>query len=130
MPSKENEFNLEAFLKTELKEESKKPEGLSDIQAEVVENLDLIAQLAEQIAELDIQAYDVFSKQRSHKRQKNYKLGKKASRKESRKESREESYEYEDIEDEDYFVEPERKSSKSQRLPTGRIRNLGLRIRQ
>ena len=107
-------------MKTDTKGEIKKPEGLSDIQAEVVENLDLIGQLAEQIAELDIQAYDVFSKQKNNRRTKSSKFEKKANRKESRRDS----FEYEDIEDEEYFVETERKSS------NGRIRNVGLRIRQ
>ena len=96
---------------------------MTDIQTEVVENLELIGQLAELIAKLDIQAYQVFSKQKSHEsRQKSSKQKKKASRKETRRDF------HDDEKGVEYVLETEQKPSR--RLGSGRIKNVGLRIRQ
>merc|ERR1719483_1442504 len=72
-------------------------DGLSEIKEDAVENLNLIVKLAEQIAELDNQAYDVFTKKRVGNRKKNKKFKKTKSRKENRRYSFEDE-EYEDSE--------------------------------
>ena len=67
-------FNLEKFLKKETKNKEKDSdeEVLGDIKENVLENLDLILMLAEEIADLDTQAFDVFSKKNIDKRKKIY----------------------------------------------------------
>jgi hypothetical protein len=116
---------LEAFLRTEPREapSASCKEVLDDIKEDVIENLDLIGLLAEQIAELDNQAYQVFSKQKEVKRKKSSNFKKKPRRKESRRES----YEEEEYEDE---AEAERETVNQRTQSNGRIRNIGLRIRQ
>ena len=57
-------FNLYKYLQQESQDTLKQSQKavLNDIQAEVVENLQLIHQLAEQVRKLDYEAYKVFSK--------------------------------------------------------------------
>ena len=57
-------FNLYKYLQQEPRDALKQSQKavLSDIQEEVVENLQLIRQLAEQIRKLDYEAYKVLSK--------------------------------------------------------------------
>merc|ERR1712083_858376 len=73
-PKAVRNFNLEKFLKKETKNKEKESdkEVLGDIKENVLENLDLILMLAEEIADLDTQAFDVFSKKNLNKRKKNY----------------------------------------------------------
>jgi len=70
--------NLGKFLKKETKnkEMESDEEVLGDIKENVLENLDLILMLAEEIADLDTQAFDVFSKKNMNKRKKNYNVKK------------------------------------------------------
>ena len=119
---------MEAYLRTEPKEtpSASGKEDLDYIKEDVIENLDLIGLLAEQIAELDIQAYQVFSKQREGKRKKISTFKKKPRRKENMRDS----YEEEEYEDEDLLLEAERKTASPRTQSNGRIRNIGLRIRQ
>ena len=100
---------------TQIKE---KVDSSSEIKEDAVENLNLIVKLAEQIAELDNQAYDVFTKKRVGNRKKNKKFKKTKSRKENRR------YSFEDEEYEDSELVGSRVS------PNGRIKNVGLKIRQ
>ena len=115
---------MKAYLRTEPREapSASGKEDLDEIKEDVIENLDLIGLLAEQIAELDIQAYQVFSKQKEGKRKKSSNFMKKPRRKENRRES----YEEEEYEDEDLLNEAVHSRTRS----NGRIRHLGLRIRQ
>merc|ERR1712083_701530 len=73
-PKAVRNFNLEKFLKKETKNKEKESdkEVLGDIKENVLENLDLILMLAEEIADLDTQAFDVFSKKNIDKRKKIY----------------------------------------------------------
>merc|ERR1711913_225480 len=65
-------FKLEKFLKNEPKSKGKDldTDGFIDIKEDVVENLDLIVQLAEEISELDSIAFDYFSNKNSERRKK------------------------------------------------------------
>ena len=119
---------MEAYLRTEPRDapSASDMEDLDEIKEDVIENLNLIGLLAEQIAELDIQAYQVLSKQKEGKRKKSSNFKKKPRRKENRKES----YEEEEYEDEDLLDEAERKTANPRTQLNGRIRNIGLRIRQ
>jgi len=124
---KQTRFNFERFLRTEdlkHKEEKEDANSLTDIEKDVVENLNLIGQLAEEIALLDVQAYDIFSRQKSSA------LRKRPNRKGNSREIKEEEDEEEYFnleEDEEEDVEHDQ-SNKI--LSNGRIRNIGLRIRQ
>jgi len=121
-PKSSKHFNLEKFLKKdpiEEKSDSEK-EYLGDIKEDVLENIDLILQLAEEIAELDVQAFDVFSKKKFRNRKKNFN-SKKTIRKEVSSEETE-------LEDDEYHEQSD--NTRKQVKPTGRIRNIGLKIRQ
>ena len=92
-------FDLEKFLKKETKnkENESDEEGLGDIKENVLENLDLILTLAEEIADLDTKAFDVFSKKNLDKQKKTYNL-KKA--KDSKDKTRKSSQDFIPIDDE------------------------------
>ena len=90
-----------------------KVDGLSEIKEDAIENLNLIVKLDEQIADLDNQAYDVYTKKRVGNRNKKFKKTK------SRKENRRYSFEEEKYEDSE--------SDGSRVKPNGRIRNLGIK---
>jgi len=124
--SKENKLNLKEFIKNRSKSKITNQKGLSDIQSEVVENLNLIGQLAEEIFDLDVKAYEVFSNIKNHKKKKNSK----EIKKQQSKTVSIHSDEYEDSGEEDSFIKPVQNKSKSPRLANGRIRNIGLKIRQ
>lgn len=88
-PKAVRNFNLEKFLKKETKnkENDSNEEVLGDIKENVLENLDLILMLAEEIADLDTQAFDVFSKKSVNKRKKIYNLKKTKGLKDKTKKS-------------------------------------------
>jgi len=90
-PKAVRNFHLEKFLKKETKNKEKDSdeEVLGDIKENVLENLDLILMLAEEIADLDTQAFDVFSKKSLNKRKKIYNLKKTKGLKDKTKKSSE-----------------------------------------
>jgi len=98
-PKAVRKFDLEKFLKkgTKNKEKDSDEEGLGDIKENVLENLDLILTLAEEIADLDTKAFDVFSKKNLDKQKKTYNL-KKA--KDSKDKTRKSSQDFIPIDDE------------------------------